>query len=496
MFLQHWRAHWGLDSDPFSCEDADKDHLLDVVDPSAVHSSFDRVFGNPGSATPAVVFGEKGSGKSALRRIIQRRLAAHAEAGGERVFAVEYVDFDPFLETFRRATRASDDAEKFAKTVTNEWTLADHVDALLSLGVRRLVDELLEGDARGLRDALPEKPRHDALLLAALYYDSPERTRPEAIDGLRKKLGVRRTAVAARRALLALGVAASVAIAAVPWIPALEASDKRFWFLAGGAALAASLLAYFLPALARSNRARLSVAGLRSVPRDPAALARVMGWFRTTAGEHVFPASSEPGTRYGLLERFQKLLAARGYASLMVLVDRIDEPSALSTKSGATRHFVETLLDIKLLQLPGVAFKLFLPIELETIYRNTSPQDLERMRLDKSNLVPELRWTGEELYEIASQRLAICRSEGREPLELDALLADDLDPSWVRSTLAQLGTPRHAFGFLSSLVTEYVRDLPIDVEPDDPRWRIPRAHFDVVRATWIDRAGILRRTLN
>ena len=66
----------------------------------------------------------------------------------------------------------------------------------------------------------------------------------------------------------------------------------------------------------------------------------------------------------------------------------------------------------------------------------------------------------------------------------------------MHETLHELGTPRHAFGFLSALFTEHARDLPEDLDPDAPEWRVGRSHFDVVRAAWIDRSRVLRRVMN
>jgi hypothetical protein len=118
------------------------------------------------------------------------------------------------------------------------------------------------------------------------------------------------------------------------------------------------------------------------------------------------------------------------------------------------------------------------------------------MRLDKSNLIPELKWTGQELFEIANQRLKACLTPTSQAKELMDLFAPELDPAHLRETLGALGTPRYAFGFLSALLTEHVRELPGDLTPEDERWRCPRALFDVVRAGWIDRTGLLRRSLN
>ena len=177
-------------------------------------------------------------------------------------------------------------------------------------------------------------------------------------------------------------------------------------------------------------------------------------------------------------------------------MDRVDEPTLLADDGRRMQDFVARILDIKLLQHPRLELKLFLPIEMESIWSNASGEQLKRMRLDKSNLLPELKWTGRELYEIANRRLAACCDGADGPPQLADLFAPDLPLDHVLETLSTLGTPRYAFGFLSEAFLQYVKDLPDDLADDDPRWAMPRAAFDVVRAAWIDRAGLLRRTLN
>ena len=38
--------------------------------------------------------------------------------------------------------------------------------------------------------------------------------------------------------------------------------------------------------------------------------------------------------------------------------------------------------------------------------------------------------------------------------------------------------------------------LPEELAPDAPEWGIPRNHFELVRASWGDRARVLRRAMN
>ena len=106
MFAETWRKHWGLIEDPFAHEDADKDPVLGKVEAAAVHSSFDRIYGSPETPGPGIVFGEKGSGKSGLRLALERRVREHNEdQPHDRVFLVEYTDFDYFLEHCRQSLK-------------------------------------------------------------------------------------------------------------------------------------------------------------------------------------------------------------------------------------------------------------------------------------------------------------------------------------------------------------------------------------------------------
>ena len=109
MFLTTWRQHWALEKDPFACEDADKDLVLDEMTETAVHSAFDRVYGDPSSPAPGIVFGEKGSGKSGMRIAMRRRLEALTRPAGDRILTSEYVDFDVYLERFRCAVGVGED---------------------------------------------------------------------------------------------------------------------------------------------------------------------------------------------------------------------------------------------------------------------------------------------------------------------------------------------------------------------------------------------------
>ena len=490
----------GSRQDPFNCEDADKDLILTRMDASAVHSGFDRLFGDPASPSPGIVFGEKGSGKSGLRLTMRRRLEAYNEAHpDDRVFWNEYNDFDGFLEQFRRSIRASGEPADVAKRVLGAWSSADHLDAMLCLGVTRLVDEVV--DERRRPEKLTRKQKADLLLLTALYYHSSRHTTVEALARLRSTIGFR----SPRRGLLLIWrllltvLAAGIALwphfgeqlgYPAPWEPML-------WYGIGGFVALSVWLQAFASRMGVQHSVRRTVRSIRVVSRDGKQLAQILnGLPPGLRREFALPRVADEATRFDFMMRFQALLSAYGYRSWYVLFDRVDEPSALNADGDGSRRFVERILDHKLLQLPGLGLKLFLPIELDEIYRNATPDQLKRMRLDKSNLVSTLDWTGQELYEIANHRLKACLKDEARIRDLDDFFADDFDRTYLRTTLENLGTPRYALGFLASLFQEYARNLDGELPDDAPEWRIGRMHFDIVRSNWLERATLLRRKLN
>ena len=502
MFTQTWRHHWGLEENPFVQQDADKDPVLPRVPPEAVHSSFDRLFGDPRMPGPGVVFGEKGSGKSGLRLAMRRRL----EGGDSGAFVVEYTEFDAFLNEARKADRLPPHGAKTPRRVVERFGLADHLDGILSLGVSQLSHEIVEGAHPGVRGLVP-KQKATLLTLAALFSRSDEHSGVELQGALRRAIRARRPLAFARRAvilLLALVGALFLVdahfdlpleLGAVPR-PSVDTQTVLGFALLGAAGVWAAGRRFWL-----RSRASAAIRAIRVVPRDPEPLARLLQLVPpSTRRDLALPDGSSVGSRLVLLQRFVAILRELGKDSFYVLMDRVDEATMLSGRAELMRPFVEPLLEHRLLQFEGLALKLFLPIELSRLYLGASPEELKNMRLDKANTIPELRWTGQELAQVATQRLVAVRDVRASVDSPGASLRDYFDAEItedeLRGTLAELGTPRLAFGFLGAVLAEHARDLGDDLDGDSPEWRVPRRRFDLLRASWLDRARGLRRALN
>ncbi len=504
MFPHTWRHHWALDEDPFVQEDADKDPVLARVPLEAVHSSFDRLYGTPDSPAPGIVFGEKGSGKSSLRLAMKRRLA------GESAFVVEYMEFDSFLTEARKADRLPPSGPKTPRRIVERFTLADHIDAMLSLGVTKLSEEILSGQRPGA-PALAKKHKATLVALAGLYYRSDDRSGDDVDRGLRKALKLR-SAKPFGQNLLRFGLTAlGLGLAAVPFVDSIgidaakhlgvEDTENSLWWMVGGAVLAATWGSHLVSKLITRRSAGAATRAVRVVPRDPDPLANLLERMpRSICRDLALPEGSSVGTRLVLLQRFISLLKELGSPSFYVLMDRIDEATVLSGRADLMRPFVESLLEHRVLQFEGLALKLFLPIELSRLYLGASPEELKSMRLDKANSVPELRWSGQELSEVAAQRLRAVRPEGTPKDQAGGRLSDFFDEEvgdgQIRVALGELGTPRLAFGFLGAMFADQARELDDDLDPESPDWRIPKRRFDILHASWLDRARGLRRALN
>ena len=143
MRTRQFLEHHGIADNPFADEDAQSDlifkgHCIH----SAYHPTWDKIYGNPSEPATAVVFGEKGAGKTALRLQIARHLAEYnADHPDHRAFVIQYDDFNPYLDRCRERFSGR---RRRADRVLGQWKLWDHMDAILSLGVTQLGDRILQ----------------------------------------------------------------------------------------------------------------------------------------------------------------------------------------------------------------------------------------------------------------------------------------------------------------------------------------------------------------
>lgn len=478
MKLHDLLARHGLTANPFADEDAQTDPVFQGrCSASAFHPNWDKVYGDPASPATSIVFGEKGAGKTALRYQIAGQLAQHNQAHEQqRVFVVEYVDFNPFLDRF--ADRLSARKRRKPEKVLAEWTLWDHMDAILALGVTSLVDRMLgasqpSGPAANVLPAdaarrLDRFQRRDLLLLAACYDNSLTETFQSRWSRLRRKVRyIPWRSWAAR----GLGILVKSAV-----LGAIFYTKNYHWLKTIWPWLIMAL--GWAPWLAQSWQWWMQAWGvskhLRVVTRDVNPLRQVFMHF---SGKDIngqpLPNKRRTDDRYELLYKFQGVAQALGFTGIVVLVDRVDEPHLMGGSLDNMKAFVWPLLDNKFLKQPGIGVKLLLPAELAQFVEAEGRDFLQRARLDKQNTVPSLQWTGQSLYDLANARVAACALDDATP-QLRDLFDDAIDDRRLVDAFATLRVPRHLFKFLYRTMVAHCQGH-VDT---DPVWKVPLATFE------------------
>jgi hypothetical protein len=482
MKIQTFLEHHGLASNPFTEEDAGTDPVFkEHCIASAYHPAWDKVYGDPAEPSTAVVFGEKGAGKTAMRLQIARRLAEHNRAHPEaRIFVVEYDDFNPFLDRFRDTLARR---QQRPDRMLAQWKLWDHMDSILALAVTQLVDRLL-GAPRGKppgedgpldASRLDRLQARDLLLLAACYDQSTSETFKGRWHRLRRLLRFRTW-----RAYwhLALGVAVTAAVfgltlglAQWSWL----ASPWPYLFALAG----------WVPWLARVFRwfrqARRIVRHVRVSNHETNPLRQVlMNFTADELASQPLPTKDRTDDRYELLIKLQGILRTLGFAGTIVLVDRVDEPHLVNGSADQMRALMWPMLDNKFLKHPGLGFKLLLPIELAHFVQREDREFYQRARLDKQNMIPSLEWTGEALYDVANARLAACAADGRAPA-LGDLFEESVTPRRLIDALRSLRVPRHLFRFMYRLLVAHANAYT----DESPEWKISGGTFESVLALYL-----------
>ncbi len=485
MRSEQFLNHHGIAANPFAEEDAQNDPVFKKrCRESIYHPAWDKVFGDPSDPATSLVFGEKGAGKTAMRIQMLGRVEEHNRNNpSDRVWVVQYDNFNPFLDRFadRLSARKRSDPAK----VLAEWKLWDHMDAILALAVTGLVDHVLvparpgSGSVNGIGNVTPAAlldtaQKRDLLLLAACYDDSTAEPLTSRWHRLKRKL---RFPTWRSWGWFSIGVLVTLAVAGV-----VIGFQKWNWLALVWPYLV--VLAGWLPWLWKTWRRHLDAARIASrvrvLRRDRPSLRSLLSSLPASDLENQpLPTKTRTDDRYELLAKLQGVLKSLGSTGMLVLVDRVDEPHLVKGSGRLMRDFVWSLLDNKFLKQPGLGVKLLLPSELFESVQREDRDFHQRARLDKQNMVPSLDWTGEALIDLTNARLAACASEGQKPT-VRSLFADDVSNERLTEAFRSLRTPRHLFKFLYRLISTHCGNYT----DDQPEWRIPRATFETTLAVY------------
>jgi hypothetical protein len=487
MRIQQFLDHHGIARNPFAEEDAAtdpvfKDHCID----STYHPTWDKIYGDPREPSTAMVFGEKGAGKTAVSLQIARHLEQfNRDHPDQRLLVIHYDDFNPFLDRFRdRLGRAQRRPDK----VLAQWKLWDHMDAILAIGVTGLIDRLLAVKNPSTMvqcdvspsdvEKLDRYQARDLLLLAAVYDQSTAATFKGRWHELRRKLKF--WPIMAWWDL-ALGVAWTIGFVVVMSmlfaygnLPTLTVP----WTLLFLGIFAAG----WIPYLWRLNKnfflARKVLRRVRTGNHEANPLRQLLMHFTSQElSSQPLPTKDSTDDRYEMLLKLQSVLKSLGYRGILVIVDRVDEPHLINGSAELMKSLVWPMLDNKFLKHPGLGIKLMLPIELTRFIDREERDFYQRARLDKQNMIPAFEWTGEALYDVTNARIRACAAPDETP-SLRALIAPSLSDARLIESLRSLRVPRRLFKFLYRLLVVHCNAH----SDENPVWQIAPETFEATLA--------------
>jgi hypothetical protein len=481
MKIQQFLEHHGIASNPFADEDAQTDLVFKgACIHTTYHPSWNKIYGDPKEPATSVVFGEKGSGKTALRLQIVRHLADYnADHPDGQVFVAQYDDFNAYLDRFRdRFSRRRRRMDR----VLEQWRLWDHIDSILAQTVTQLVDRILEvkqsRHPAARDDTLPTSSLdpaqiRDVMVLTACYDQSTAENPLQRWRRLRQKLHF---PVWRSKSTLVLGIVVTAAVIAFFswWDWRYFAKIWPYLIIAAGWAPGAwRWLKY-------QFKAWQIVRNTRVLNLNTSLLRKIL--LKFPPGQIVgqpLPAQQRTDDRYELLAKLQGILRSMRIDGIIVLVDRVDEPYLINGSTDLMRAFIWPLLDNKLLKHPGLGIKLLLPIELERLVDREDHDFHQRARLDKQNMIRSLAWTGQSLYDMAIARIKACAINGGTP-SMAGLFDQGVDQRRLIDAFAGLRVPRHLFKFMYRLFTAHCNAH----SDENPVWQISSGTFESVLALY------------
>lgn len=514
MNLQAFLDHWQIIENPFRGEEARQDPVFsrlmaegaDASSPAgqgvsriSQHSDYEKIAGDFARPGAGIAFGEKGSGKTAIRLQLAHQAAVfNGRNPNARILLLPYDDLGAMLERFHRRIAASARGKNkpTPSDTLKQIRLSDHIDAMLASVVPQVIDAVLGHGGPGALDLGPD-PRKSArredrafkrdLMVLQAAYDRPEQVGERAY-ALRKSLGVRKPIASAIETFIAL----------VGWVLPL-AVFAVYEYRGGGtpepllatvffATLGVWLLFLFKKVLtdrlALGRRAHRLWKQIRTTPRTEASFKAAVrqlppAWRHSLA----LPSSDGDEPRLAMLDRLRRVLRRFGFHAMLVVIDRVDEPSILGGDVERMKAVIWPLLSNRFLQHEGLAVKMLLPIELRHVLFRESGAFFQEARLDKQSLVESLGWTGPMLYDLCTNRLNACRRPGSQSITLADLFDDALAREELIAALELMRQPRDAF----KLLYQCLADHCAAVTADQGAWKMSKATLDAVKKQHVER---------
>jgi len=448
MDLQQFFNHWKLKEHPFQAEEALNDAVYNRMLKEAItHPDFTKIYGDPANPGTTIVFGEKGSGKTAIRLMIQRKLNDFNQSRqSDRAWIVSYEELNPVLDRLSRYHKSSD-----GEKILNSIRLADHQDAILSLAVTGLLDNIVGSNDKDAIKTLKKMDlqRRTSLAALALLYDQPKHGNTEERWGkLMRVLKMKSSLDRGLHGTLFFITALVGLIGGIGW--SVQPSASVLWIaatLVGGGTAALLGFWWLLRDWGNKQLGRQLAREIRVVVREKGARARKLWDFKQLdKAAPLFPAKVDQDSRFDLTGRFLNIINELGYSSMVVLLDRVDEPVLVNGDAKRMRSLVWPMMNNKFLQQEGIGIKMLLPIELSHLLASEDVEFKRQARLDKQNVINPLKWTGTTLYDLCSWRFTNCqKSEGGETIPLENIFDDDVESKYLIDVLDLMSQHRDVF---------------------------------------------------
>jgi len=430
---------------------------------------------------------------------IAGRIGTHNEDFPDsKVFMIPYDDLNGMLDHY--VSRGGKGENPFANV-----RLVDHMDAMVSIGVGRVLNAILPGptepppanlgeNATKRARKMPALIRRDLLLLQSVYdTNDPSGARTARLRQILKMPGGGFGVLT----VIGMWLGWIPAVALFAWLQVYSGLDG-FWFnavqIGSGVLLVLWMLlmgkAIVLDRMVIHRIASKVHKQLRMVPRAPSgylgSLRRMPG---SVLGSGELPTTDSDEQRYAMFARLRRVIGEFGFTGIMVVIDRVDEPTLVNGDPDRMRSLIWPMLNNKFLQLDGVGIKMLLPIELRHALFKESSAFFQEARLDKQNMVERLAWTGAMLYDLCNARLAVCRPASAPALAMVDVFTEDVTRQDLVEALGAMQQPRDAFKFMYRCFNEHCAS----VTADDGSWRIPKHILDQVRRDESERVMQLQR---
>ncbi len=469
MTEQEFLNHHQLVRNPFVDEDAQTDTVFrDFCISGTFHPSWSKVVGDSKQPATAIVFGAKGSGKTAMRLQLINQIAKHnVDHPDQKVFLVCYDDFNAYLGPLQEhlPRRAQGNPDR----VLGSLRLWDHMDAIISEAVTQLVDRILQPQHAATAttaigggvdtplelDRLDRGQRRDLMLLTAMYDHSKASNVQDRFAGLSSRLRFRSLATWYP---VIFGILSTILFAAgLFYLVKTETFSLLTTLYWTPVVFLAAWAWYGLRWFARHRLASKIRKNVRVLERETSQLRpMLLGFNPKEIDEQPTPTAQRSDDRYALLEKLQLILRTLGYPGLIVIIDRVDEPDLVNGQAERMKQLVWPLMDNKLLKHESFGIKMLLPSELQPYADRETREFHERARLDKQNVVASFDWTGEALYDLLASRMKACSMQGTSPSP-KSFFGSDVSETRLIAALQSLKTPRNAFRYLYQLIAEHCK---------------------------------------